>query len=90
MFAKSNHIQHSLIFASNESSIPLEWCLVRGSALVGSNNICKYPTRVEVTDSDKHSSLLQYRINSGRKTFIVQTNDACTIKLFTSVIAVIS
>ncbi len=72
MFATSIHIHHRLIFVCKGRSLPLEWCLVRGSDLVGSNIICKYPTRVEVTDNDKHYSLLSCLINCDRKKFIVQ------------------
>ncbi len=38
-----------------------------GSSRVGSSFAYKYKTRVEVSDSDKHYSLLQYGINYGRK-----------------------
>jgi hypothetical protein len=31
----------------------------------------KYLARVDVADSDKHSSLLRYRINYGRKKFCI-------------------
>jgi hypothetical protein len=38
----------------------------------------KYKTRVEVTDSDQHPSLLAYGINYGRKSFQDQvTGDRC-------------
>jgi hypothetical protein len=39
------------------------------STWVGSGLACRYLTKVEVLDSDEHSSLLQYGINYGRKKF---------------------
>jgi len=33
---------------------------------------CKYQTWVEVTDSGKHSSLLQYRVNTNATSFTEQ------------------
>ncbi len=36
---------------------------------VGSSLGCKYQTKVNITESDKHSSLLRYIINNGCKSF---------------------
>ncbi len=71
MFATSIRVHHRLIFVCKGKSLPLEWCLVRGYALVGCNITCKYQIRVEVTDNDKHSSSLQYVKNYGSEKFIV-------------------
>jgi len=45
---------------------------VSGSMWVGSSLACKYRSMVEVTNTDKHSSLLQYQIYCNTKKFFVQ------------------
>jgi hypothetical protein len=50
-------------------SLPLKWSLVRSSTEVGASLSWKYYTRVEMTDSNKHSSLLHYGINYRCKRF---------------------
>jgi hypothetical protein len=48
--------------AHKHTSLPYEWSPVRGCTWEGSSLTCKYKTRAEVTDSDKHSCLLRYEI----------------------------
>jgi hypothetical protein len=43
-----------------------------GSLWEGSSFACKYRSMVEVTNTDKHFSLLQYQIYYNRKMFFVQ------------------
>jgi hypothetical protein len=50
-------------------SQPVELRSLRGSTLVSSNLDCEFYGRVEVTNSGKHSCLLQYSKNYGRKRF---------------------
>jgi hypothetical protein len=45
-----------------------------------------YLTEVEVTDSDKHSSLLLYGFNYDRKKVLQYRPGACIMKLITTVI----
>jgi hypothetical protein len=49
--------------------MPFQWSLIWGSTWVCSNLAYKYTTRVEVANSNKHSSLLRYRINYDCKIF---------------------
>ncbi len=65
MFVKFNHFHPSLIFVGKARSLPLGWSLVWSSTQVGFG----LAHRVEVSVSDKHTSLLQYRTNYGRKKF---------------------
>ncbi len=57
---------------------PLQLTPLRGSILVNSGLACKYQTRVEVTNSGKHSSLLRYIKISTVKSFIVQAHGEFT------------
>ncbi len=50
-------------------SLPFERSTIKGSTLVCSSLASKYQTRVLVTNIDKHSSLLPYGNNYGRKNF---------------------
>ncbi len=45
-----------------------------------------YQTKVEVTDSDKDSSLLLYRFNYDREKVLQYRPGACIMKLITTVI----
>ncbi len=54
----SYNYRPSLIFARKVGTLTLERGYVKGSTMIGSILVCKY--RVEVTDSDIHSSLLRY------------------------------
>ncbi len=45
----------------------METC--KGTTWVGSGPACQYQTRVEMTVSDKHSTLLRYGIIYNRKIF---------------------
>jgi hypothetical protein len=49
-----------------------EACLENDSTLVASILTRIYYIRLEVIDSDKHTSLLRFGINYGRKNIIVQ------------------
>jgi hypothetical protein len=53
----------SMLRSVTGKSPPLEWSPTSGSTQVGSSLSCKYYIRVEMTDSDKHVSLLRYRFN---------------------------
>jgi hypothetical protein len=66
VFTNAIYFHPSLIFVGEAMSLPLEWSLIRSSTLIGLD--CKYWTTVEVNDSGKHSSLLQYS-NNGTKHF---------------------
>ncbi len=61
--------QPSLLFANKARSLALKWSPTRCSTQVGSTLRCKYQTRVEVTESDKHFSLPWYGINYGHVKF---------------------
>ncbi len=61
MFVNASHFHLSLLIDGKE------WSLIKGSTRLGSSLACKYYTRALVTDSDKHSSSEQYRINYDRK-----------------------
>jgi hypothetical protein len=56
-----------MIFAGKAESQPLAFNPV--TTLVSTSLAYKYKTGVEVTDSGKHSSLLRYDSNYGRKFF---------------------
>jgi hypothetical protein len=59
IWLKQNSDKHfSLLFAIKASNQPFEWSPVKGSTWVGSILAYKYHTRMRVTDSDKHPSLL--------------------------------
>ncbi len=51
-------LQPNLIFAGKAWSQPLGLSPAQGSALAGSSLACKYYTRLERPNRDKHSSLL--------------------------------
>jgi hypothetical protein len=51
------------------------------TVLHSNGRLGKYETRAEVTDSDKHSSLLRYRMNYNLNMLV-----AYTVKLFTLVV----
>jgi hypothetical protein len=57
------------IFAGKVRSVPAKWSPIGGSTWVATILFFKYQTRLEVTDSGKQSSLLQYEINCDRKKF---------------------
>ncbi len=69
MFVTAIHFYPSLIFAGNIRSLPLESSSVAGSSEVSSSIDLEYQTWEEVTDGDKHSSLLQHSIHIGRRKF---------------------
>ncbi len=47
--------------------------------MVGSGLASKYQTRLDVADTDKHSSIVQYVINYGSKNAIVKAPGAYVI-----------
>ncbi len=55
---------------------PFECNSMKGSNWVSSNLAYKCQTRVEVNESDKPCSLLQYRINNGHKKFYIVSPQA--------------
>ncbi len=57
----------SLMISGKARSLPFDWNAIRGSTLVGSNFACKYQIRVNISDSEKHSSLLLQRTNFAHK-----------------------
>jgi hypothetical protein len=63
VFVIVSHTQPCLIFEVKAGSLHLEWSPIMGSTLVGSDLPSVYYTKVEVTHSDKHSSLLWYDID---------------------------
>ncbi len=69
MFVTVSNFHPSLIFTLKARSLPLEWSSFILLHLVGSDHARKYEIRVEVTDSDKHSSLLRCVINYSREKF---------------------
>ncbi len=52
---------------------------VRGFTRVGSRIECKYQTRMEVTDSDKHTSLFRNKITCNLKMFLLYDNEYTSI-----------
>ncbi len=69
MFATKCHSQAYLIFVGKVGSQPVQLSSLRGSTLISSNLDCEFYVWVEVTKSSKHSSLLKYGTNYGRKRF---------------------
>jgi hypothetical protein len=76
MFVTLRHLHPSLVFVSKGKSLPIEWSPVSDLIWVGSSLTFKYLTRAELTESDKHSSLVRYRIIFGRKRFTVEAREA--------------
>jgi hypothetical protein len=69
VFFNIRYFYPSLIFEVKAGSQPLGFGIAKGSPLVSSSLGCKYETRLKVTDSGKHSSLLKYGKNYCRKKF---------------------
>jgi hypothetical protein len=59
---------HPSVLSSGKASLPFDQFPISVSGRIGSSLACKYPTRVERTDSTKHSSFL---LKESTKSFIV-------------------
>ncbi len=69
MFVNANHFHPSLIFVGKARSLSFGYSLVWSSTQVGSGLAHTFYIREEVSVSDKHTSLLQYKTNYDRKKF---------------------
>jgi len=57
------------MFVGKGKNLQLECSLIRGSTLAGFSLDCKYWTRLEINGIGKHTILLRYSSNYGRKKF---------------------
>ncbi len=67
MFSNGSDFRPSLTFGGKSRRHPLVLIPVRGSTLVSFRHACKCLTRIEVTNSGKHSSLLRHGKSCCRK-----------------------